>query len=308
MENEMKTRREFITLGSASAAATVIGGATANAIGPVTRQSGPRLKVSCCAYSYRDYLTDSRKNGTKASMTMFDFVDKCAAMGLDGVELTSYYFPTELTDDYLNKLKRRCFLNGVDVATTSVGNTFTVPKGPDRDKNIALVKKWIDASVKLGAPAMRIFAGAPAKGTSDEQARGWCIECIEECCDYSGKVGVILAMEDHGGIVGSAEGVLAICNAVKSEWFAVNLDVGNFRTADPYADIAKVAPYAVTTHIKTEIQPNGGAKQLIDMPRVIDLLRRANFRGYLNLEYEAAEDPMVAVPRTLELLKKLVSS
>ena len=28
-------------------------------------------------------------------------------------------------------------------------------------------------------------------------------------------------------------------------WLGVNLDTGNFRTADPYGDLAKLAPYAI---------------------------------------------------------------
>ena len=42
-----------------------------------------------------------------------------------------------------------------------------------------------------------------------------------------------------------------------SPWFGVNFDSGNFQTDDPYADLAKIAPYAVNAQIKAAIAPGG---------------------------------------------------
>ena len=49
-----------------------------------------------------------------------------------------------------------------------------------------------------------------------------------------------------------------------------------------------------------------GRAEEADLKRLTDILRRANFRGYVALEYEAAEDPKTAVPRIIESLKKLM--
>ena len=43
-----------------------------------------------------------------------------------------------------------------------------------------------------------------------------------------------------------------------------------------------------------------------DLARVVKILKDANYRGYLHLEYEGTEDPLVAVPRALKRLKELV--
>ena len=34
-----------------------------------------------------------------------------------------------------------------------------------------------------------------------------------------------------------------------SPWLGINFDSGNFRTDDPYRDLEKIAPYAVTAQI-----------------------------------------------------------
>src|SRR5207248_9945659 len=72
--------------------------------------------------------------------------------------------------------------------------------------------------------------------------------------------------------------------------------------------ISRLAPYAVTVQLKTEIQRVGMKKEDADLKRLIDILRAANYRGYVALEYEAAEDARTAVPRHIEALKKLVRS
>ena len=88
------------------------------------------------------------------------------------------------------------------------------------------------------------------------------------------KYGIYLALENHGGITGTAEQLLALVKAVKHDWFGVNLDTGNFHTADPYGDLEKAAPYAVTVQVKTEIQRRGMKKEDADLKRLIDILRR----------------------------------
>ena len=95
--------------------------------------------------------------------------------------------------------------------------------------------------------------------------------------------------------------MLSLVRAIKSDWFGVNLDTGNFHTPDPYADLAKIAPYAVVVQIKTEIQRAGKQKEDADLEKKIGILRDASFRGYVALEYEAKEDPKTAVPRHAEI-------
>src|SRR5207244_63843 len=131
-----------------------------------------------------------------------------------------------------------------------------------------LVKQWVDYSVELGSPCLRIFAGAVPKGGSEEEARKWAIECIQTCCEYAGAHGVMLALENHGGIVATVDEILGILSAVKSEWLGMKWDAGNFHTEDPYGDLGRFAPYAVTTHIKTDMHPNG-KREDADLARVI---------------------------------------
>ena len=307
------SRRAFLKSAGATAVAAGLP-ASAKAIEPIKRSGGPMMKLSLAAYSFRKYLTDYRRRSSSAargaapataagSMTLEDFVDLCAQYGLPGTEPTSYYVPDPLPDKYLQRLRRRAFLAGLSVSGTAIGNTFTHPVGPDRDREIAYTKLWIDRAADMGAPTIRIFAGDVQKGTTETQARQWCIDAIRECCEYAGRKGVILALENHGGIVTTAEQLVSIVRAIDSEWFGVTWDSGNFRSADPYAELTRIAPYAVTAQIKTKI-----AGKPADLPRIVRILSDINYRGWLALEYSDQEEPKIAVPRYLDELRRLTAS
>ncbi|HWG45014.1 MAG TPA: sugar phosphate isomerase/epimerase family protein [Gemmataceae bacterium] len=296
------TRRQFLQTSVLTGAGLVAGADSAAAIEPIHRAGPAHLRLSIAAYSFRQELTSK----PKPKMTLDDFIDLAAGLDLDAVELTAYYFPKTIAPDYLAHLKGRCTRLGLDVSGTAVGNNFCVAD-PDKLKaQIDMVKQWIEHSSRLGAKTIRIFAGTVAKGDSEEKARERCVAAIQEACDYAAKYGIYLALENHGGITGTLEQILALVKAVQHDYFGVNLDTGNFHTADPYGDLEKLAPYAVTVQIKTEIQQRGMKKEDADLKRLIDMLAKARYRGYVALEYEAAEDARTAIPRHMETLKKLV--
>src|SRR5437667_10369041 len=311
------TRRDFLKMtlptGFALTSLGLIETERLFAAEPISRAGTPRLQLSLAAYSFRDYFKGaSNKANSNAdparSIDLFQFIDYCAEHGCQGTELTSYYFPPTLDHDFLIKIKRHAFLRGIDISGTAVGNTFTVPAGPKRDQEIANTKKWIDYAAIMGAPHIRIFAGAAPSGMSLDEARQLCIPAIEECCDYAGGRGIFLGLENHGGIVSTAEEILEILRAVKSPWLGINLDTGNFHTDDPYADLVKIAPYAVNVQMKGEARPKGKGDEPADLSRLVKILRDANYQGYVALEYESKEDPWTAVPRLLKQMKELFAA
>ena len=299
-------RRQLLTAAGAAAAAPLASALpAAAAIDPSQRKTTPGapFKVAVAAYSYRQFLTGANK-----SMTLFDFIQKCAEMGTDGVELTEYYFEKPVTHEYVMRLKRAAHMWGQTVTGTPIGNVFTHPAGPDRDKQVETYKKWIDVSADLGSPAIRTFAGSAPRGVSEPAARKNVVETLEIVAEHAARRGVFIAIENHGGVVATPDGLLEIVQAVRSPWVGINLDTGNFRTEDPYADLARCAPYSVSVQYKVEMFPRGGARQPADFKRILQILRDANYRGFVTLEYEAREDPLEAVPRYVAEMRKAMSS
>ena len=301
------SRRLFLQ----SALATALVGTTslatqraAVAAGPVRRNGKPHLKLSLAAYSYRDYLTGK----LQPKMTLDQFIELCADLGLDGTELTSYYFPENFDQAYLVSLKQKTFRMGLDISGTAIANDFCLPPGEARDKSLAHTRLWIDHAATMGAPVIRIFAGNVPQGDSDQAAIERCAAGINESLKYAAQKGVCLALENHGGITTRPEQMLEIIKRVDdSPWFGVNFDGGNFRSADPYADLAKIAPYAINVQIKADIF-RGDKREDTDFAKVIGILKDAGYRGYVVLEYESAEDPKTGVPRHIETLRRLIRS
>ncbi len=294
-------RREFIG-SSLAVVAIAFRGDPARAIEPIQRTGRPHLRLSIAGYSYRDYFTGK----LKPAMTLEDFVDLAAQLGVDAIEPTAYYFK-DTSPAYLARLRHRCIRLGLDVSGGAVGNNFCLADPDKLREEITKVKEWIERYALLGGKTIRIFSGSTPKGESPEKATARCIEAIQEACDHAGKHGIFLALENHGGLTATPESMLPIVKAVRHDWFGVNLDSGNFHTADPYADLAKIAPYAVVAQIKVEIQRPKQKKEEADLPRLINMLREVNYRGYVALEYEAAEDPKTAIPRYVAVLKKLIA-
>ncbi|MGE3317446.1 MAG: sugar phosphate isomerase/epimerase family protein [Planctomycetaceae bacterium] len=305
-------RRRFLSATLAGAGA-VAGGLfphrSAPAASPVVRTGGSHMKLSIAAYSFNRLLPTRKplSEFQSAKMTLDDVVEFAAKQDLDGVELTSYYFPTDLDSKYLMHLKEMTFRLGLDISGTAIGNDFCLPSGEARNENLALTRRWIDNAAAIGAPVIRIFAGTTPEDDSEEAAVARCIEGINESLDYAAEKGVVLALENHGGITSTPEQLLKIVHGVKeSPWFGVNFDSGNFYTADPYADLEKIAPYTVNAQIKVSVSPDK-KKAPADFGRIVNILRTAGYRGYLVLEYEEDEDPLTTIPGVLKQLRELIS-
>lgn len=297
------TRRDFLQRSMASGFA--LSGLTwtsagALALEPLHRPGKSRLRLSLAAYSFRDFFNHL---DPERRLSLIEFIDYCADHNCDGTELTSYYFPKELTDEFLTSLKRHAHLRGVDISGTAVGNNFARPDGPELRAEIEAVKGWIDRAALLGAPHIRVFAGNP-QGIDKETAKRQCTRALEECGDYAAGKGVWLGLENHGGIVAQVADLLDIVKGVQSPWVGINLDTGNFYSdRSPYDEMADLAPYAVNVQLKVALNLRGTGRQPTDLQRVVRLLRNANYQGYVALEYEE-KDPWAEIPGWLARMQE----
>ena len=267
-----------------------------------------RLRVSLAAYSFRNhfkYMKGKERKAAAPAMDMFKFVDFCAETGCDGAELTAYFFPPDADAKYFRKIRQYAKKKKIAISGTAIGNNFSLEPGADRDAQMAYTKKWIDHAAQMGAPHVRIFAGKQRKGTSAERADKLVIEALKEACAYAGKKKVYLGLENHDSIA-TAERLIRLLNAVDSKWLGINLDSGNFKTTDPYKDFELSAPHAVNVQMKVELKRLGESKhEPSDFPRFMKLLKHADYKGWVCLEYEAKADPFKSIPPLVKELKQL---
>lgn len=256
----------------------------------------PRLLVGCCAYSYRKYLEHG-------PMTMEDFLRKAVDLRLDGVDMTAYYFKS--TDpDYLASLRHLAYRMGISLSGAACGVSMVQADTGRRAEALNEIKKWVDVTDALGASHLRVFAGKLPHGATLQQAVGWVVETMKTACDYAGKKGIMIGVEDHSGVTQNAEVCLEIMHRVNSPYAGINLDITHFiptPTQDAYAQIAACIPYATNTHIRDHFDDGTP----IDMDRVWQLFAKAGFKGYLSAEYEGQEDPRTGVPKLIAKIRTL---
>lgn len=308
----MQTRRQF--LGGVTAAVAAAGGMIRAGDEPASGTVKPRAnRIAISTYSFWQFRHEKLRDIERC-------IDVAGEMGFDAVELLHRQMQDE-TDGYLQRIKRRAFLNGLDLCGFSTHQGFLNPDAAVRQKNIDHTIHCIELAYKLGIPTMRVNTGtwgtskdfddlmknrgieSPRPGFTDEDGFGWVIDSLGKCLEAAERCGVVLGLENHWGLGRTPEGVLRIVRAIKSPWLRVTLDTGNF-LEDPYDRLEQMAPETVYVQAKTYF--GGGLWYTLDLDndRIARMLKQHKYTGYVSLEFEGKEDPMTAIPKSLAVLRK----
>jgi L-ribulose-5-phosphate 3-epimerase len=291
----------------------VTGAALALAAAPPRKPAPRPNRIAVSTYSFWQFRHRTLRD-------IETCIDLAAEMGFDGVEILHRQM-TDESNGALQKIKRRAFLNGLDVCGFSTHQTFLSPRKEVRQKNINDTIHQIELAYGMGIPTMRVNTGTwgtrknfddlmkhrgmeePIKGYTDEDGFGWVIDGLGACLKTAEKCGVTLGLENHWGLGRTPEGVLRVVEALKSPWLQVTLDTGNF-LEDPYDKLARLAPRTVLLQAKTYF--GGGRWYTLDLDnaRIARLMKAAGYRGYVSLEFEGNEHPRTAVPKSLAMLRK----
>jgi sugar phosphate isomerase/epimerase len=251
-----------------------------------------RHKISLNAYSFNGPLS-------RGEMDLDDVFDFCAEHGFDAVDPTGYYFPgypDVPPDRYLYDLKRKAFDLGLEISGTGIRNDFTVPDPDKRKSDILLIKNWIIAAEKMGIPVIRIFSGTQLhEAYSWEEVAEWMVRDIKECVEFGKDHGVVVAVQNHADFIQNADHVQKLIQMVDSPWFGLILDTGSYGGEDPYEEIRKTVPFAVSWQVKELINRNG-RQEPIDLPKLMGIIKDSSYIGYLPIETLGPGDPFEKVP------------
>lgn len=273
--------------------------------------------IAVSSYSFWRFRDDSKLPIDKC-------IDLAAEMEFDGFEILHIQMESE-DNAYLQRLKQRAFVNGLDLCGFSTHQGFVSPDKEKRKRNVEHTKHCLELAYALGIPTIRVNTGRwgtigsfdelmanrgiepRLEGYTDDDGFGWVIESLEQCLPVAERCGVTMGLENHWGLGRTAEGVLRIVQAIDSPWLQVTLDTGNFLD-NGYQQMAQMAPHTVLVQAKTYY--GGGTWYTLDLdyPRIARMLRQAGFRGYVSLEFEGKEDYETAVPKSLELLRTAFSA
>ncbi len=302
-------RRSFLAASAAAGAMSLAGSVRADT-GEETRRRTP---IAVSTYSFWQFRNGELRDVAKC-------IDLAAEIGFDGVELLHVQMQ-DTSRKRLQQLKRRAFVNGLDLIGMSTHQGFLSPDKSIRQKNIDHTIACIELAYQLGIPTIRVNTGRwrtiksfdelMAKrgiepilpGYTEEDGFAWVIESFEKCLPKAEACGVILGLENHWGLGRTPEGVARIVKALDSPWLKVTLDTGNF-LEDPYDKLEQLMPDTILIQAKTYY--GGGLWYSLDLDygRIAELLNRHRYRGYVSLEFEGRESPATGIPKSLAMLRK----
>ena len=254
------------------------------------------LRSGLVAYSYRKELA-------AGSMNYPELIRMLADWGIDGLDCTVYWFP-DTSNEYLASLRKAAFKNGVQIYNAGVRVSLCQPTPELQLAQYENIKKWVDVADRLGASHVRVFGGQIPKGATEPQAIAWAVEVLKRGAEYAGGRGIMLGVEDDGGLTTAAGPTIQIVKQAASPWAGINADSGNLRV-DGYAQFASMLPYATSVHLKTGITDENGRKEKADWRRLLTMIGKSGYKGYVGLEYEE-NDAASDVPRLLGDLRTLV--
>ncbi|MDR1491374.1 MAG: sugar phosphate isomerase/epimerase [Planctomycetaceae bacterium] len=250
-------------------------------------------------------------------------IEKCinlaAKFGFDAVEI--------LEVQMINKdlktiaaIKRQTSSLGLFLCGLSTHQTFLTPDKKIRQENIDKTRQSIELAHNLGIPTIRVNTGRwgtskdfdelmknrgiepPLAGYKDEDGFPWVIESFQKLVPFAEEAGVVMGLENHWGLGSTPAGVLKIVNAVDSPYLQVTADTGNF-LENYYEKFEKLIPQTILVQAKTYY---GGGKWYsleIDYDKIAAILQKYNYRGFISLEFEGNENPEIAVPKSLAMLR-----
>lgn len=311
--NELISRRSV--LGSALACGTVaLWGRSSSADETNSMvETGARVgnPIAVSTYSFWQFR--------KERVSIEDCIENAARMGFDAVEILQRQM-TQFDKPYLSKLKRLAFAAGLSLCSLSTHQGFLRPDAEFRQKNIDMTIESVELAYQLGIPIIRVNTGTwgtsknfddlmanrgvekPIEGYTDEDAYPWVIEAFEKILPTAEKCGVLLGLENHWGLARTPDGLLRIIKAVNSPWLRATMDTGNF-LEDPYEKIEKVMPETIFVQAKTYYGDGLWYTLDLDYPRIGDILRKFDYRGFVSLEFEGKEAPETAIPKSLAVLR-----
>ena len=208
---------------------------------------------------------------------------------------------------------------GLVLSGLSLGNNFALEDDQALQEQIDSVLEGIDLAAAVGAPVSRIFGGHLAKEDRENTKRKEAlleriIDSLKIVVHAAKKAGVVLALENHGGLPASAAEQIAVLEAVDSPYLKATIDVGNYMQVgeNGHESLKNVLPYAAYIHFKDNhwadpVKACTLGDGDVDLGACLSILEEAHYDGYIAIEYEGSEEERLGITRSMDYLGGLRS-
>ncbi|HZS50657.1 MAG TPA: sugar phosphate isomerase/epimerase family protein [Bryobacterales bacterium] len=250
--------------------------------------------LGCETYSFRSLI----RAGKLDPLTVPELYRK---LGIRGISYNDIFFKS-FDDDYVDRVKAAAKkANRTIFCFVMEGNLVSAGE-EQRRRQIEIDKQKLRVARRLGAPLVRVNIGNPGRqeNASDAMVVERAVAAFKELLPLAQQLGIRMSIENHGGLSGKAENIVQIIQQTDAKWVGALLDFGNTPPASRYQDAAQMAPYALTTHVK-----NGEGDIVdVDIPRLLEILKKNRYKGPISIEYELNGDPVQGVQELKAVILK----
>jgi len=272
------------------------------------------MKTSICHYSFH-------RTWKENNWSCDDLVSAVKALGVDGVDFHVGYLDSPKEAPAL--ITRALQKSGLELSGLSLSNNFNQTDPQELKKQVQTVIEWLQVAAEIQAPASRIFGGTSDRSdkTALAQSLTRIVDGIGQVVREAEKLGIMLAIENHGGLPGTAEEQVEVIKKINSKNLRATVDVGNYMVCGQEADVGVgiAASYAEYIHFK-DFKKKSDAKTPwgwsieactlgqgdVDHKACLQHLKKAGYDSFITLEYEGPIDETVAVPQSVEYMKQVI--
>ena len=273
------------------------------------------MKLAMCHYSYHRVWTEQNWDIDRLT-------DEVKALGIPGIDYHARLVGAQ--EGAAERIAAALGRTGLELSGFSLGTNFNQPD-EKLEPHITDTLKWLDVAAELKAPVCRIFGGHADRGdpASIEAGMQRIIAVLKRLAGEAESRGMLLALENHSGLPGTAEEQNRVIEEVDSPAVRATVDVGNYMGAGQEgADAVPIAAkYAAYVHVKDckkdsdALNDKGGiqchavtvGQGDVDIPSCLRSLAAAGYDGYVAIEYEGPEDELTGVPASVEYLKGVLA-
>lgn len=254
--------------------------------------------ISCESYSLRDEIHTG-----KVSLTNLGEFYK-NTLGIRGVSLNDMFFKA-WDESYLRPILENIKANDRVVTCFIMEGNLATADEAARRRQIEGNTVRLKAASFFGAPAVRMNLGGVGAGEDDaKQGVDRCIAAFKEMLPLAQDLGIRITIENHGGVSGTVENILAVIHGTDPKWVGSNLDFGNHPVNHNPEVFAKLAPYAYHTHAKlASFKPDGEASNS-DYGALLGILKKIKYAGAVSVEWEGQGEAIEGIKRTRDLIHK----
>jgi sugar phosphate isomerase/epimerase len=269
-----------------------------------------RERIAVASYPFRDFILGPRDAATPQKMDLKDFAAHCGEkFNIRKIEPWNRHFRS--TDaKYLEEF-RACVEKArgavVNIAVDGDHSPYAADAS-EHDQAAAFSKKWIDVAAAIGSPSVRTNI-AEAKDSKPDLHRA--ADSLRRVAEYASAKNVVVHLENDNPVAEDPFFLVDLIEKVNSPWLHSNPDFCNTlatgREEYAYKGIAAMFEHAYgICHVKDSEVNEKGQVFRVDMARTFAILKRANYRGYCSMEFDAAGDPYAGtaalIAQTLQYL------